>query len=331
MVTERDAAALASLPHFPVRLTAPDISLWLPGNSGVAGFTTIEGKTSGPHVALVALTHGNELCGAIVLDSLLRSGLRPRRGRLTLGFANLAAFERFDPRHPTASRFVDEDLNRVWEPQILDGPRRSSELTRAREMRPLIESVDVLLDLHSMLWPSDPLILCGSTAKGRTLALGMGVPQLVVADHGHVSGRRLIDYTRFTAPGPPVAVLVEAGQHWEPDAVAVTQACVVGLLRYLDMLDAAGLARLATDNRSGAPESLRPSFAEVTTVVTAGTANFSFVQPFRGGEVLAQRNTLIALDGATEIRTPHDNCLLVMPSLRPSRGHTAVRLARFVT
>jgi hypothetical protein len=36
------------------------------------------------------------------------------------------------------------------------------------------------------------------------------------------------------------------------------------------------------------------------------------------------------MDGDTEIRTPHDDCLLVMPSLRPSRGHTAVRLARFV-
>ena len=42
-----------------------------------------------------------------------------------------------------------------------------------------------------------------------------------------------------------------------------------------------------------------------------------------------RRDTLIAMDGETEIRTPHDNCLLVMPSLRPSRGHTAVRLGRF--
>ena len=43
-----------------------------------------------------------------------------------------------------------------------------------------------------------------------------------------------------------------------------------------------------------------------------------------------RRHTLIATDGTLEIRTPHDECLLVMPSLRPSRGHTAVRLARFV-
>ena len=48
----------------------------------------------------------------------------------------------------------------------------------------------------------------------------------------------------------------------------------------------------------------------------------------KGGDVIAQAGTLIARDGGVEIRTPHADCLLVMPSLRPSRGHTAVRLAR---
>jgi hypothetical protein len=67
----------------------------------------------------------------------------------------------------------------------------------------------------------------------------------------------------------------------------------------------------------------------VTEVVTAATASFAFVQKYRGGDVVARRHTLIALDGEREVRTPHDDCLLVMPSLRPSRGHTAVRLARF--
>ncbi len=63
--------------------------------------------------------------------------------------------------------------------------------------------------------------------------------------------------------------------------------------------------------------------------VTAATSSFAFVQAFRGGDVLPRGNTLIAMDGTAEIRTPHDDCLMVMPSLRPSRGHTAVRLARF--
>jgi hypothetical protein len=311
------------LPAFEVRLTAPDLSPWLAGNTGIPGFTTRAAARPGPHVAVLALAHGNEIAGAIVLDRLLRAGLAPTRGRLTFGFVNIAAFERFDPRHPTQSRFVDEDINRVWDTAVLDGPRHSLELARAREIRPLIDTVDVALDLHSMLWPSDALMLCGETAKGRALALGIGVPELVVADHGHVGGKRLIDYARFADPATPyVANLVEAGQHWQDATVDTALASVAGLLRHLDM---------APDHAVLPDLPRRPQrFAEVTMAVTAATSGFGFVQSWRGGDIIARRNTLIALDGSTEIRAPHDDCLLVMPSLRPSRGHTAVRLARFL-
>jgi predicted deacylase len=312
------------VPAFEVRLIAPDLSRWVEGNTGVAGFTTRASDQPGPHVALLGISHGNEIAGAIVLDRLLRAGLAPSRGKLTFGFINLAAYERFDPRQPTASRFVDEDINRVWDPAVLDGQRHSIELDRAREIRPLIDTVDALFDLHSMLWPSDPLILCGTSPKGRHLAIGAGVPGLVVADHGHASGRRLIDYPRFSdAATPCAASLVEAGQHWDGMTVDTMLASVAGLLRRLDTV---------AEHPVLPPPPARVSrrFAEVTVVVTAATASFAFVQPYRGGDILPRRNTLIALDGETEVRTPYDDCLLVMPSLRPSRGHTAVRLARFV-
>lgn len=310
------------IPHFAVDLAPPDIARWMAGNTGVRGFTTFGAAEPGPHVALVAVLHGNEVAGAVVLDRLLRGGIRPARGQLTLGFANIAALARFDPAHPTASRFLDEDLNRLWDPAVLDGPRRSNELDRAREMRPLIDTVDVLLDLHSMLWPSEPLILSGPTAQGRRLAASLGVPGLVVSDSGHVTGPRLIDYPHFTAPGQTAAAcLVEAGQHWQPATVDVTAACVSALLRHTGLSTGTGPAV--------GPEPASRC-AEVTLTVTAATAGFAFVQPYRGGEVIPRRNTLIAVDGTAEIRTPHDDCLLVMPSLRPSRGHTAVRLARFV-
>ncbi len=310
------------MPCFEVRIQTPRIDSWVAGNTGIEGFTTRESGRPGPHVALVALTHGNEIAGAIVLERLLSRGLRPLRGRLSFGFANLAAFARFDPRQPTSSRFVDEDMNRIWDAAVLDGPRRSSELDRARNMRPLIDQVDILLDLHTMLWPSEPLMLSGSSRKGRDLAIAIGKPALIVADHGHASGPRLIDYGPFVDPNSRSAgVLVESGQHWEEAAVDMTMASVGALLHHTGMIE----------HFDGLPAP-RPGpglcFAEVTDVVTATSANFAFVQPFHGGEIVTRRNTLIALDGATEVRTPYDNCLLVMPSLRPSRGHTAVRLAR---
>jgi predicted deacylase len=307
----------ATVPYFEVAITPPDIAPWLDGNTGVPGFTVLDSGRPGPAVTIVSLMHGNELAGAIVLDAMLRAPPVLAAGRLTLGFANIDAFNRFNPKHPTASRFVDEDLNRLWDAQVLDGPRQSSELTRARQMRALIERSEVLLDLHSMLWPSDPLILSGPSPQGRDLALSIGTPDLVIADHGHMSGPRLIDYPQFTGSRRAAAALVEAGQHWEAATVAATRACVDGLLR-------------ATGLMPGEPPKPVARLAEVTIAVTAATAAFTFVQPFRGGDVIAARNTLIAMDGTTEIRTPHDDCLLVMPSLRPSRGHTAVRLARFL-
>ena len=191
------------------------------------------------------------LAGAIVLDRLLRAGLTPTRGKLSFGFLNLTAFDRFDPLRPTASRFIDEDMNRVWDEAILDGPRHSIELDRAREIRSLIDTVDVLLDLHSMLWPSEPLILSGVPAKGRALAKAIGTPSLVVADHGHVNGRRLIDYARFSNPETRYAAcLVEAGQHWEQATVDTMLASVAGLLRHLDYRRAgrAVAARSAPDH-----------------------------------------------------------------------------------
>jgi hypothetical protein len=50
---------------------------------------------------------------------------------------------------------------------------------------------------------------------------------------------------------------------------------------------------------------------------------------FRGGDIIPKAGTVIAQDGAREIRTPHDDCILIMPTPVAPRGHTAVRLARF--
>jgi predicted deacylase len=310
----------AGLPHFPVFINAPDISAWTSGNTGIPGFTTRNSGNPGPHVVLISLIHGNEIAGAIVLADMLRAQITPAIGKLTYGFANLAAFAKFDPTNPIASRFVEEDLNRVWDDIQLFGIRRSLELDRAREIRPLIDCADIVLDLHTMLWPSNPLLLCGPAPRGRSLAMALGTPTLVVADQGHAGGKRLIDYGRFTeATCPAACILVEAGQHWEAAAVTQTRATIEALLHHTGLLP---------QSLPQSPPKPAPTFAEVTQLITAKTNRFVFTQHFRGGDIIPAQNTLIAHDGDTEIRTPHDNCLLVMPSLKPSHGHTAIRLAK---
>jgi len=50
----------------------------------------------------------------------------------------------------------------------------------------------------------------------------------------------------------------------------------------------------------------------------------------RGYFVDAHTVQILATDGGTRIETPYDQCVLIMPTRRPKKGETAVRLGRFV-
>lgn len=310
-----------------VEFSPPDLSPWLDPRHhiGIPGFVTRESGRPGPHLALLALVHGNEIAGAVVLDRLLRSHLHPERGRLTAGFVNLAAFARFDPAQPLAARFVEEDMNRIWSRALLGGPRRSVELDRAREILPFLETVDLLVDLHSMLWDSPPLTLCPDAAPSVEWALRLREPAAVVIDPGHLGGRRLIDHERF-AEGRAAACLIEAGGHWRARTLARTERAVARVLAASGLFPPAAPPFPDVALAPAPP----PRLYRVSETVTAESAEFVFLIPLGGGEhpVVPKAGTLIARDGGREIRTPHDDCLLVMPNPRPAIGHTAVRFAR---
>ncbi len=53
--------------------------------------------------------------------------------------------------------------------------------------------------------------------------------------------------------------------------------------------------------------------------------------PVRGLQTIARAGTPYAIDGDTAIRTPHDECVLIMPTRRPRKGETAVRLGRYLS
>lgn len=311
---------------YPIELTPPDITPYKAGNTGVDYFTTFEASAPGPHVMLTAVVHGDELCGAIALDHLFRENLRPARGKLTLGFANVDAFHSFDPAQPRESRYLDEDFNRLWDVATLEGDRDSAELRRAREIRPLVAKADFLLDIHSMQHATAPLMMAGPLPKGRTLARGVGIPETVVSDAGHAAGRRMRDYLGFAEESSPRnALLVECGQHWEARSREVA---IETAYRFLRRLEAIAPEVADPYISESAPEQ---KFIEVAGPVTIETDAFRFAENYRGLEVIENTGTVIGFDGEKEVTTPFDNCVLIMPSRRLNKGESAVRLGRFVS
>lgn len=309
----------------PDQLQPPDIRLHGTGNTDTAFVHSFAAAESGPHVVISALMHGNEYCGAIALNQLLAASIRPRRGRLSLVFCNIDAFDQFDPAYPALSRFADEDMNRVWSPFSLERVADTIERRRAQALWPLFATADRVLDLHSMQHDRVPLMLSGMTDKARDLAIAVGMPGFIVADRGHVAGRRLIDHPRFADPdSDPIALLAECGQHWERESAAMALSIAARFLLVTDCVDAVALHPWLP-SADPAP----PRLVEVTETVTVEGNHFRFAREFQGMDIIPRRGTLYAEDGDHRLVTPYDDCVLIMPTRLPLVGHTAVRLGRF--
>lgn len=316
------SAAGDSAPY-PIEIAFPDLRPHAEGNCGISYLYQFDSGVPGPHVMVNALTHGNEVSGAIAVSDLLTLGCHPRRGRLTLCFANVGAYLSFDRSRPDASRFLDQDFNRLWTAEILDDASRDSrELRRARELRPVIDVADCLLDLHSMHERSEPLLLSGPLDKGIEFARALGAPRTIIVDQGHAEGCRLRDYDAYGDPrSARNALLVECGQHWEAASVAVTKDCVARFLWVSGSMDEhdlpAGWLR---------PTQSAQRVVRVTDVVVATSMDFRFTEAYTGLEVIADAGTVIAWSDGKPVETPYDDCMLVMPSLRQLRpGVTVVR------
>jgi predicted deacylase len=312
-----------------VELKAPDIQRWREGagaHAGVPWVHVFEGPHPGPSVMVQALTHGNEICGAIALDWLLDTGFRPTRGRLVLAFANVAAYERFDPADPFPSRCVDEDFNRVWADEALLGTRDSVELRRARNLRPFVDAADLLLDIHSMSEPCAPLMVCGTVDKNAAFSRALGVPEVLLIDTGHPAGLRMVERGGFGDPASPrQALLIECGQHWERAAAEVAIDITV---RFLGLAGIADAAWVAAHVRLPLPK--RQRLVRVTEAVVAKSSAFEFLLPTPPLGTIPKAGTPLARDGEHVWHTPYDDCVLVMPGTRNLKaGGTAVRLGRW--
>jgi len=310
----------------PIEIELPDLEPYRDGNAGIPYVTVMDSNKPGPNAVITALVHGNELSGAWALDKIMKRGILPKRGRLTLAFVNMQAFKKFNPAQPKASRYIDHDFNRLWDKQRLDSMERSRELDRARELRPIIERADWLLDLHSMQHAAEPLLLAGMTEKGLKLSKAMGYPRLIVKDSGHQNGARMRDFDRFVDPTrPETSMLVECGQHWARSSIDIAVATCRQFLAAIDLVEPALLDRLGRS-----PKPTPQQIVEVTDAMTVKSGPFRFSHNVRGLDIIPKAGTVIAFDGREPVTTPYDNCVLIMPSKRLTRGLTAVRLGRFV-
>lgn len=265
---------------------------------------TLIGSEPGKNVVVLAGVHGNEPCGVNAFDRVVPD-LQIQRGSVTFEIGNPDALSQ-------GKRFIDANLNRMFLPdsELSERARASSEYRRSRELIPLLESADTLLDIHASNTPNAiPFIICEPGSFKTALSL----PGSIISSGWDRLEPGGTDYLVNKKGG--IAICIECGYAGDPAsddrAVKAIEAFLVSM----------GSIERADDIYTEAPSK---KFIEVyaihhTTNNFRPERHFSDFEQVKKGEVLG-------MDGETTICADKD-AYVVFVRTRENPGEEAFLLA----
>ena len=202
-----------------------------------------EGEEKGEHVLILGAIHGDEVCGPMaitkVIERFVNKTLVLQRGKVTfVPVCNPSAYTQ-------NIRYVDRNLNRFMTP--IDEPKvYEDSLTNV--ICPLLESADVLLDIHSYHVGGAPFIFIEQpNGKEVPYAQCLGVSHMVygfqnayVNADGAVSEDALkegMGTTEYLRQFGGYGVTLECGQHNDLESIVVAERAIENTFQYFNMLD----------------------------------------------------------------------------------------------
>jgi predicted deacylase len=298
---------------------------------------TYHGLAPGPRLLILGAVHGNETCGTRAIHQLMEeldSGeMAIARGTLTLvPVTNPLAYQ-------LGQRGGERNLNRCMAPSAIP---QDFESRIANALCPLLDTHDVLLDLHSFHTGGAPFVMIGPpdntgelepfarAAEEMQLALHTGAPRILegwLETYARGAQRRAalaagasgastletnpnygVGTTEYMRSRGGYGVTLECGQHDDPQAVQVARQAILQTLALL------GLAALALTPMPETREILR--LVDMSDRDHAGdrfSRDWNSFDPVQAGELIGVRH------GGAEVRAPEDG-FVVFPNPRAEVG-----------
>lgn len=190
------------------------------------------GPEAGPTLVIVGGIHGNEPSGLIaaerVLAALEEAGL-PRRGRVVALRGNLTALVACDPKSRGCPRYIDVDLNRLFDSSSPNGvaegvehrERRALEAAIGREVAEARGRV-YLIDLHTVSSDSPPFVAVEDSLAARRFAMAFPLPKILGIEE-ELRGLLIDDATNRLGC---ISMVIESGRHDDPFSIDVHEAAI---------------------------------------------------------------------------------------------------------
>ena len=261
-----------------------------------------KGAQQGPTLALVAGVHGNERVGIMALQTLWPM-LDIAKGTVYAIYAN--------PEATTKDvRFIEKNLNRCFVPGNVG---TTFEERRARELMPILDQCDAVLDLHATnSTKTTPFII--TEQLSMDLARALDFPIISTgwndAEGGAVDG--------YVYKRGKVAVTTELGSTNTPELfLDLAKQNILTFLRYFRCI--AGVMTTPTQT---------PKYVHVVRSVLKQTNALSFTKDYADFEALPE-GEVFAKDGDTEYRAGKGECI-IFPRPEKEIGGEAFLIGKFV-
>lgn len=265
-----------------------------------------------PVIGIVGSIHGNEPCGLHVIEAMREPG-NPIRKRITHGtlvliHGNPAATQE-GYRHTRGGT----DLNRLFDFEFMERLPYTAwkpEHHRAAQLRPILESLDAVLDLHSSTEPSPPFVI---TPPGQlNIAEKLGCPFVTWGWDGPGLLANRVLASPLIKRGK-IGQSVECGQHRSTESTQLAFDATERFLFAMGILE------------GPAPESRPCTRLEVVHRICRPTLNFRFHKPFRGFDAV-ERGALLGEGDGIRLTAAHDYHIL-LPNNNVGIGEDMLYLA----
>ncbi len=207
----------------------------------------VEGQEEGPSVVAIGGMHGNEPAGVEALQQIIKNleaKSRYFKGRFLALRGNIPAIEQ-------QVRYIDEDMNRIWFPSIIDEirqmPAREIASTERREIKALLNILDkflpkltshpvVIADLHSFSAEGAMFAITVPNSKHIRLFSKLHVP-LIFGVEKTLRGAAL----RYYQDRGFITFALEGGQHLNEETVKNNAAAMFAMLDEIGCIDTSDL------------------------------------------------------------------------------------------
>lgn len=242
------------------------------------------------HIGASVMVHGDEvgpLLGLLDVIEALEQGRLPFVGRFTCFLGNPRAAVR-------GLRFTEEDLNRAFK-VAPDPTSLSYEAQRAQRLMPILDELDLYLDLHQTILPvAQPFYICPWSVTGWRWARLMGGAQAWVTRHPARGGGGLACADAWVARrGKPSLALELGALGFSPEVRAAVWRSLSRAFKAVNSLYPAGgkLPEVNLEQLAAAQPDLRFyetserfTFSDPQMSLAPGWVNFS---PVQAGQILS--------------------------------------------